>query len=530
MSTLSALTLLPLLAVTLAVGLTAARLGRQIASALQWLCVLQATWVLGLILLQSGAVSWAERLLPSGMLLAGVFVQAAAQIAGKRPRAVIASAWAFSVAVALLGLLAPRLLYGPGAIGAGPLFIPLAVASVLGTGAVKLFLWRLVRAAPTPRERRRRIALLLANFFGALGGGGAIALHITRLAPIGIAAPFLLASVLTAAYAVWNSEDLRGRALLRRGFLETGLAAALTALALIAWYASARWLVPGGAPLTLAGLGVAFLCAIPLEAFRQLISERALEAALRAPVGARGLTTAIEREEARADHAERLAELGRVASAVAHEIRNPLGVILAEVKLLERAGAPEESVTAVRAQVQRASRFVDDLLRYARPRPIELSEIDLTRTLATAAEEAVRGSALPAGRLELPAGEGPTIETDARALEDVVRNLVSNALIATRELPAAKVRVRIVEEPAHVCISVEDDGPGVPGEIADRLFEPFVTGRGRDAEHPGTGLGLAISARLAARQGATLRHERPETGGARFVARWPKRPPRVGEG
>jgi signal transduction histidine kinase len=527
-SLLSALTLLPLLAVTLAVGLTAARFGRKVAGPLWWLCVLQAGWVLGLILLQSGQVSWAERLLPCGMLLAGAFVQAADSLAGTRHRLLVGLTWAGSAAVALTGLLAPRLLYGPGARGPGPLFLPLAVASAVGTCAVGLALLQLARRAPTPRERRRRGALFLANTFGALGGGGAIGLHITVLAPVDVAAPFLLVSVLTAAYAVWSSEDLRGRDLLRRGFLEAGLTAGLSALALWGWYAVAPWLVPTGTPRTLAGLGIAFLCALPFEPLRQLLVERVLEATLPGPVGVRGLTSAIEREETRADQAERLAELGRVASAVAHEIRNPLGVILAEVKLLEREGASGEGVAAVRAQVQRASRFVDELLRYATPRPLEVSEVDVTAALATAAQEAARGMALPPGRIALPAGEGPVIEADGRALQDVVRNLISNALIATRDGEGVRVRVLLEEEPAHVRIQVEDDGPGVPPEVLDRLFQPFVTGRGRDARHPGTGLGLAISARLAARQGATLAHQRPASGGARFVARWPKRPPGLG--
>ena len=527
MSPLSALTLLPLLAVTLAVGLTAARFGRQRSSALLWLCIVQAGWVLALILLQSGEVSWADRLLPSGMLLAGTYVEAGVAIAGRRRRGVVGGTWLASAAVAVIGLVAPRLLYGKGAHGAGPLFVPIAVLSALGTVVVQLYLFKLAQEAPTPRERRRRVALSLANFFGALGGGFAIGLHITGLAPVGIAAPFLLVSVTTAAYAVWSSEDLRGRDLLRRGFLETTLTAGLSALALLGWYACARWLVPSGLPLTLAGLGVAFLCALPFEPLRQLITERLLEVALQAPVGVRGLTSAIERESSRADQAERLAELGRVASAVAHEIRNPLGVILAELKLLEREGASEEGVGAVRAQVQRASGFVDDLLRYARPRPLEVTEVDVSRALTSAAEEAAQGMQLPAARLALPPGGGPTIEADARALQDVVRNLVSNALIATRDLTAAGVRVHVTEEPAHVLIQVEDDGPGVPPEVLGRLFEPFVTGRGRDARHPGTGLGLAISARLAARHGATLVHERPAEGGARFVMRWPKRPPEV---
>ncbi|HEY0193306.1 MAG TPA: ATP-binding protein, partial [Kofleriaceae bacterium] len=68
-------------------------------------------------------------------------------------------------------------------------------------------------------------------------------------------------------------------------------------------------------------------------------------------------------------------------------------------------------------------------------------------------------------------------------------------------------------------------GPGVPAELADRLFQPFVTGRGRDHAHPGTGLGLATARGIAERHGGSLRHEPPRgpagQGGARFVLRLP---------
>jgi signal transduction histidine kinase len=84
------------------------------------------------------------------------------------------------------------------------------------------------------------------------------------------------------------------------------------------------------------------------------------------------------------------------------------------------------------------------------------------------------------------------------------------------------VRVTARAAPGAVEVIVEDDGPGVPREIEATLFQPFVTGRGRDAKHPGTGLGLAIAARWVERHGGSIRHERPEGGGARFVVRWPQ--------
>jgi signal transduction histidine kinase len=93
---------------------------------------------------------------------------------------------------------------------------------------------------------------------------------------------------------------------------------------------------------------------------------------------------------------------------------------------------------------------------------------------------------------------------------------------ALADRPGARLCVGARAAGAAVETLVEDDGPGVPPEIEPRLFQPFVTGRGRDARHPGTGLGLAIAARWLERHGGSLRHERPPAGGARFVARWPR--------
>jgi signal transduction histidine kinase len=116
-----------------------------------------------------------------------------------------------------------------------------------------------------------------------------------------------------------------------------------------------------------------------------------------------------------------------------------------------------------------------------------------------------------------------SFEADERAVEDVLTNLLGNALIAT-DGRAGAVRMEVRGEGEDLWFTVEDDGPGVPKELEPRLFQAFATGRGRDARHPGTGLGLATSARLVARHGGKLWHERrKDASGARFVASFPRR-------
>ncbi|HEU4405283.1 MAG TPA: HAMP domain-containing sensor histidine kinase [Polyangiaceae bacterium] len=508
-----------LFAASMAASFTAARFVRRTGRGLLLVCLLLGGWAGALLLLEESAWGWAERLLPSGMLLAGAFVHAAADLSGWRRPGAVRATWAASAAVAAAGLAAPRLLYGPGARGAGPLFLPLALASTLGTFAVKAHLWTLVREAPSARERRRRLALFAANVFAALGGGGTIALHITGLGPAGVAAPCLLVALFTAFYAVWTGETGRDRALLREAFVSVVAGGALS-LAAFALLVAAGPAAGGG--VTARALLIAACAFVPLDPLRSLVVERTLSRLLGRPVGPRALADEAERARESAAQAQKLAEIGQLAGAVAHEVRNPLGVILAELKLLERAGADPEGVEAVRAQVRRASRFVDDLLRYARPRGLEPASVELGAVAREGALRAARALGAGESSLRLPEGPGPAIEADASALGDVVVNLVTNALIAVEGREGALVRVSVEAGAGAARLVVEDEGPGVPPELEGRLFQAFTTGRARDERRPGTGLGLAICRSLVERQGGAIAHERPAGGGARFVVTLPR--------
>jgi signal transduction histidine kinase len=288
---------------------------------------------------------------------------------------------------------------------------------------------------------------------------------------------------------------------------------------------------PGSAPAVAWTLFVCVLAALPLDAVRTLIVDGVGRRLFAAPIGVRDLAEQVERSEARADQAARLAELGALVSAVAHEVRNPLGVISAHVKLLERAGAPAASLHAVRAQVQRASRFVDDLLAYGKPRPLVVRELDIRSVIdeAVAAVRAVHPvasvvapdattAATAAVTITIAVEPGTRAIADRAALVDVLVNLIGNAAIAV----ADRGRITITAAGARdLELAVSDDGPGVPPELAARLFQPFVTGRGRDHAHPGTGLGLATARGIVERHGGTLCHEPVAEGGARFVVRLP---------
>src|SRR5690242_13556631 len=132
MSRFAVLALYPLWAVAMTVLATVLRLGRRTRLGLLALCFSLAFWVTGLILLEApGTAALAEHVVPAGVLLAAGFVHAGADLTRTGRRAVVWIAYAAWGAVALLGVLAPRLLYGPGARVPGPLFAPVAIASAL---------------------------------------------------------------------------------------------------------------------------------------------------------------------------------------------------------------------------------------------------------------------------------------------------------------------------------------------------------------------------------------------------------------
>jgi signal transduction histidine kinase len=522
-STFAVLALYPLWAIALATGLVALRLGRETRGGLVLLCLGLAVWVTGLILLVSGAPQ-AERVLPFGMLLAGAVLHAATDVARVRAPRLLVVAYGYGIAVSLLGLLAPRLLYGPDARGPGPLFPAIGLLSTIGTIVEIGYMLRLARFGP-PLERRRRLAVVLACTFGGAGGGGAIALRVYGLGDVELAAPLLVVAVVLTAYAVFSGEEARVRDRLRQGAVQAVITAAFSAVGLTIFYR----LLPSLAPDGTHNIGwialVVFFAALPLDPLRIIFVERTAAMIFRAPIAVPELAARIDASEARADQAERLAEMGRVVSAVAHEIRNPLGVIAAQTKLLERKGVDAASLAGMREQVERARHFLDDLLRYGKPRPLELRAFDAATAVDLAVSNAVQPLGSNAPRVEVSTEGAGSIEADRSAFVDVVTILVSNACIAMIESGArdGTVRVRAARDGSELALSVEDDGPGVPREIEATLFQPFVTGRGRDAAHPGTGLGLAIALRWLERHGGTLVHERrlSPARGARFVARLP---------
>lgn len=214
---------------------------------------------------------------------------------------------------------------------------------------------------------------------------------------------------------------------------------------------------------------------------------------------------------------ERLGMAGKLASGIAHEINNPLQAISAHLSgLAERVGKDEQAVTSigiVADSVERIRLIVRSLLDLHRIAPTPRSLIQLndvvSRTHALL-EPQLRQSGVIAEEHIDP--QLPKVMAAAPEIEQVLINLVLNATQAMS--PGGTIRLETVQVEKHIEIRVRDNGPGIPLEIMNKLFEPFATYREQGG---GTGLGLYVSRHLISQHGGELRVSSEAGGGATFT-------------
>jgi signal transduction histidine kinase len=211
--------------------------------------------------------------------------------------------------------------------------------------------------------------------------------------------------------------------------------------------------------------------------------------------------------------------------AVSHELRTPAARARFRLELLQEAESERERqrhVAGIDRDIGALDALVDELLLYVRfdhgQADLRLATLDVAATLGELAEDAegFRGACA----LELRGAPGPKLEADARHFRRAVENLLLNAF------RHAESRVLLAWEaiPGGTRISVEDDGPGIPPEQRERIFEPFARiDESRSQESGGAGLGLAIVRRIVVGHGGEVRAAAAGSGGARFVIEWPER-------
>jgi two-component system sensor histidine kinase HydH len=228
----------------------------------------------------------------------------------------------------------------------------------------------------------------------------------------------------------------------------------------------------------------------------------------------------LESAQAEARRTERLAALGHMSAGLAHEIRNPLGVIKGSAEMLQQKvedsnPVAKELAEYISSEVNRLSSFVTRFLNFARPEKLVLSRASVTEILDRSLD-AVR-ERYPDARVVVMrtyAPDVPEIFIDAELCESVFTNLIQNAYEAMGSEGDLRVSVFEANEKLRdgVAIQIEDTGPGIAPELREQIFNPFIS-----TKKTGTGLGLSIVSKVIDEHHGSIRFEQAATGGARFV-------------
>lgn len=246
-----------------------------------------------------------------------------------------------------------------------------------------------------------------------------------------------------------------------------------------------------------------------LREVRERRDRRRAEAALR--------RTEVELDEMQKGlvQSEKLAALGRFSSGIAHELKNPLGIVLGGIEFLEvktKRGDPDvrTAVSKIKEAALRAAQIVDDILKFAKPSDLKLDLVDPNELVKDALSLFQYG--IKSREIEIRADfakESMRVKVDRNRIEQVLFNLFANAVESLEGQGSVHVgvmkRPRSTAFPHGACvIEVTDTGVGISPENLRRLFEPFFTTK-RDQQ--GTGLGLFIAKNIVSHHNGDLKIE-----------------------
>jgi len=229
---------------------------------------------------------------------------------------------------------------------------------------------------------------------------------------------------------------------------------------------------------------------------------------------------------------EKLSAMGQLLASVAHELNNPLSVVVGQSLLLQETAAEPgvvERAGKIGNAADRCARIVKTFLAMARQQPTEMLSVSLNDVVDTALE--VTGYALRSHDIDVVvelANDLPPIWADADQLNQVLTNLLVNAQQALEgQTSPRRVKIRTAYEPEskQLVLELSDNGPGMPPEVRSRIFEPFFTTKDKGS---GTGIGLAVSHRILATHGGTITCDSMPGRGTTFSIRLPASPPETG--
>ncbi len=228
----------------------------------------------------------------------------------------------------------------------------------------------------------------------------------------------------------------------------------------------------------------------------------------------------LARQREQAFQNEKMSALGSLLAGVAHELNNPLSVVVGHAMMLaDEAEDPGvlRQIGKIRDAAERCSKIVRTFLTMAREEPVRMEMTNIAEVIETAVEVARYGDS--GSTVEIITAFGahlPDVCADADQITQAIVNLILNAeqaIAASGQQGTVTVRADLDSKKNKLRIIVEDDGPGIPADIQARVFEPFFTTKGVGQ---GTGIGLAVCHRVVAAHGGTIELETLSPKGTRF--------------
>jgi PAS domain S-box-containing protein len=232
----------------------------------------------------------------------------------------------------------------------------------------------------------------------------------------------------------------------------------------------------------------------------------------------------IARQRDRLYQSEKMSALGSLLAGVAHELNNPLSIVVGQALMLEEDGSGElaQRASRIRAAAERCGRIVKSFLAMARQRGPEKKPVDLNQIVRAGLELVAYGIRSAGISVTLDLGEDlPTFSADPDQLGQLVTNLLLNAQQALKNTPQPRrlgIRTRHKPAQSQVRLMISDNGPGIPPELRSRVFEPFFTTKPVGG---GTGIGLSICHAFVSAHGGSIEVDETPGGGATFTIRLP---------
>jgi signal transduction histidine kinase len=228
----------------------------------------------------------------------------------------------------------------------------------------------------------------------------------------------------------------------------------------------------------------------------------------------------VEEIESELELSRRMAAIGRLTSGVGHEVKNPINAIVVHLELLKNklgeTGAPAlRHLEVIEAEIHRLDRVVQTLVDFSRPVELDLREQDLcpvvNDVLVLAAEELSTRNVTLIGRLP----SKPLIaNVDADLLKQAVLNVIQNGAQAMPE--GGRLEVTLEEEGKQALLRISDEGPGIPEEMREKIFDLYFTTRSE-----GSGIGLSMTYRILQLHHGSVEVQSKEGRGAEFLLRIP---------